>query len=125
MPHCISLNAWILQIVIHLLNVIRAYGQSHTLPADLRQNMVTLTNATQDFLMLLHVSSFSPTPTPRPYSPMVGVIPPQSAMPPTVDDKLGANLTRNRGAVPLVGSKLAAPFREPLRNATLQQTLAI
>lgn len=111
--------------VIALLNAIKAYGQTYSLPADLRQSMVTLSNATQAFLMLLHVSSFSPAPTPRPYSPMVGAITPQSSMPPIIeDDKLGANLMRSRSAIPPASSKLAMPFREPPRSALSQQTFA-
>ncbi|GJE95156.1 RAM signaling pathway protein-domain-containing protein [Phanerochaete sordida] len=113
-------------IVISLLSAIKVYGQTRSLPADLRQSTVTLSNATQAFVMLLHVSSFSPAPTPRPYSPMVGVAAPQPAMPPIVeDDKLGASITRSRSAVPSVSSKLAAPFREPPRSALAQQTFAI
>ncbi len=76
--------------------------------------MVKLTNATQEFVMLLHVSSFSPAPTPgmRSYSPMVGLAAQPSPLPtplPTPgleDGRLGSNLSRNRGANPSWGSKL-------------------
>lgn len=65
--------------------------------------------------MLLHVSSFSPAPTPRPYSPMVSATMPQD------DGKLGVSLSRSRSAVPPNSSKLATSFREvPLRSALPQ-----
>ncbi|KIJ63249.1 hypothetical protein HYDPIDRAFT_29512 [Hydnomerulius pinastri MD-312] len=60
--------------VVKLSNVIKTYGSSHALFPDLRAKMVALTNSTQEFVMLLHVSSFSPSSTPRPYSPMTGVL---------------------------------------------------
>ncbi|KAI1794556.1 RAM signaling pathway protein-domain-containing protein [Ganoderma leucocontextum] len=86
------------------------------LSSTLRTKMVTLTNATQEFVMLLHVSSFSPAPTPnvRPYSPMVGFAAVVAAQPPLLpghpllpeDGRLGSNLSRNRSAVPVGSSKL-------------------
>ncbi|TFK91250.1 hypothetical protein K466DRAFT_583015 [Polyporus arcularius HHB13444] len=86
----------------------------HPLSSTLRTKMVKLTNATQEFVMLLHVSSFSPAPTPgmRSYSPMVGLAAQPSPLPtplPTPgleDGRLGSNLSRNRGANPSWGSKL-------------------
>lgn len=88
------------------------------LSSTLRTKMVTLTNATQEFVMLLHVSSFSPAPTPnmRPYSPMVGFAAapaissqshplPATPVPPE-DGRLGSNLSRNRAAAPIGSSKL-------------------
>lgn len=88
--------------------------------------MVALTNATQEFVMLLHVSSFSPAPTPRPYSPMVGAMPPQSAVAPVAeDDKLVASFSRSRGPLPHMHSRLATPAREPPRSALSQHSFAI
>ena len=88
--------------------------------------MVTLTNATQEFVMLLHVSSFSPAPTPRPYSPMVGLSTPQYAMAPIAeDDRLPASFSRGRGAAPFVSSRLATPSRDPQRSALSQHGFAI
>lgn len=76
--------------------------------------------------MLLHVSSFSPAPTPRPYSPMVGTTMPQSAMAPIAeDDKLPASFSRSRGAVPLVSSRLATPFRDSPRSALSQRSFVV
>lgn len=87
------------------------------LSSTLRTKMVRLTNATQEFVMLLHVSSFSPAPTPgmRSYSPMVGLAAQPSPLPvpspgPTTagleDGRLASNLSRNRSANPSWGSKL-------------------
>lgn len=88
------------------------------LSSTLRTKMVTLTNATQEFVMLLHVSSFTPAPTPnvRPYSPMVGFasaaavsthLPSLPATPMLPEDgRLGSNLSRNRSAVPVGSTKL-------------------
>ncbi|KAI0647246.1 RAM signaling pathway protein-domain-containing protein [Trametes meyenii] len=78
------------------------------LSSTLRTKMVRLTNATQEFVMLLHVSSFSPAPTPglRSYSPMVGLaagvgahLSPLSTSTPGIEDgRLGSNISRSRGA---------------------------
>ncbi len=78
--------------------------------------MVRLTNATQEVVMLLHVSSFSPAPTPglRSYSPMVGLgagvglgaSPLPTPMPVIEDGRLGSNISRSRGANPSSGAKL-------------------
>ena len=82
-------------------------GANNPLSSTLRTKIVRLTQATQEFVMLLHVSSFSPAPTPglRSYSPMVGMLAPQpSPLPitPSVfeDGRLGSNLSRNRSANP-------------------------
>ena len=58
------------QTVILLCNVFKKHGVERPLPADLRTNMILLMNATQESVMLLHVSSFPPS-TNRPYSPLV------------------------------------------------------
>ncbi|RPD66340.1 hypothetical protein L226DRAFT_566785 [Lentinus tigrinus ALCF2SS1-7] len=86
------------------------------LSSTLRTKMVKLTNATQEFVMLLHVSSFSSAPTPslRSYSPMVGLAAQPSPLPtpspmftPGLEDgRLASNLSRNRSANPSWGSKL-------------------
>lgn len=58
------------QTVISLCNVFKHHGAERPLPSDLRTNIIRLMNATQESVMLLHVSSFSPS-TNRPYSPLV------------------------------------------------------
>lgn len=47
----------------------------------LRTNVAKLTQSTQDFAILLQVSSFSPAPTPSPYSPAVSGLPSTPAKP--------------------------------------------
>ncbi|KAG9318202.1 RAM signaling pathway protein-domain-containing protein [Chiua virens] len=86
------------KIVVKLSNFIKTYGSTHAVFPDLRSKMVALTNSTQEFVMLLHVSSFSPSSTPLPYSPLTAV-PVHSANGTANfrghDDKLGANLSRS------------------------------
>ncbi|KAH8106781.1 RAM signaling pathway protein-domain-containing protein [Cristinia sonorae] len=118
------------KIVIQLSSALKAHGSA--LPATLRTNMVKLTNATQEFVILLHVSSFSAS-TPRPYSPMISPMPngasTPSLMSPSVteDGRLGANLSRSRSVAPTPMSKLARPqSRDPPRSALpLNQTFKI
>ncbi|KDQ60678.1 hypothetical protein JAAARDRAFT_31655 [Jaapia argillacea MUCL 33604] len=98
------------KIVVQLSNVIKTYGVGHSVSPSLRSNMVKLTNSTEEFVILLHVSSFSPSSTPRPYSPMVTQSPvallgtPPSA---TEERGLGPSLSRSRSAQPSPSSKLA------------------
>jgi hypothetical protein len=74
--------------------------------------------------MLLHVSSFSPAPTPRPYSPMVVPMTPHPQMFPSAeDDRLGASLSRTRNAIPHISSRLATPLKE--RSMLPQQAVAV
>ena len=53
-----------------MCSVFKAHGSERPLPTDLRTNMILLMNATQESVMLLHVSSFPPS-TSRPYSPLI------------------------------------------------------
>jgi len=93
--------------VIQLSNVVKTYGSAHRLSAKLWKDIAKLTSATQVFFQLLQVSSYSPSATPRPYSPMplsVGA----SALPHLVDEaKQGANLSRSRSAQPPASSRFA------------------
>ena len=59
------------QTVILLCNAFKNHGTERPLPTELRVNMILLMNATEESVMLLHVSSFSPSAS-RPYSPLVG-----------------------------------------------------
>ncbi|KAI6117554.1 RAM signaling pathway protein-domain-containing protein, partial [Pisolithus croceorrhizus] len=113
------------KIVVKLSSIIKAHGCSHALFPDLRDKMVLLTNSTQEFLMLLHVSSFSPSATPHPYSPMTSV--PQPNLASHLDDnKLGASLSRSRSAQQPKALKLSAlPTRELPRSALPYQTFNI
>lgn len=108
------------QTVIALSKVVKNYGAAHQLSSQLRSDIAKLTNATQEFVMLLHVSSFSPSSTPRPYSPMPNGIGGGSSAVPNgqvgllssliAEEKQhvgGANLSRSRSAQPSASSKLA------------------
>ena len=57
-------------MVILLCNVFKNHRTERQLPAGLRAKMTLLTNATEENVMLLRVSSFSLS-TSRPYSPLV------------------------------------------------------
>lgn len=56
--------------MILLCNAFKSHGTERPLPSDLRANMILLMNATEESVMLLHVSSFSPSSN-RPYSPLI------------------------------------------------------
>ena len=113
-----------------LSKVVKDYSAAHRLSGQLRSDMAKLTNATQQFVMLLHVSSFAPS-TPRPYSPSVnvtqnlnstGVSSSGNLQSPTIgglsvpgseersqQSSLGAGLGRSRSAQPAASSKLVPP----------------
>ncbi|KAF8580905.1 hypothetical protein K439DRAFT_1414926 [Ramaria rubella] len=61
--------------VVSVLTILKAYSVSHPFSAILRSNIAKLTQSTQDFAILLQVSSFSPAPTPAPYSLVTGGLP--------------------------------------------------
>ncbi|KAI0950446.1 hypothetical protein AcV7_008910 [Taiwanofungus camphoratus] len=111
--------------VIQLSNAIKTHVAAHPLSSTVRTNMVKLTNATEEFVILLHVSSFSPAPTPRPYSPMVGLATQPSTLGLPEDGRLGANLSRSRSVLPSASSKLASNLREPPHSALPHQSFAI
>ncbi|KAF9234028.1 RAM signaling pathway protein-domain-containing protein [Melanogaster broomeanus] len=109
--------------VVALSNVIKTYGSSHALFPDLRAKMVALTNATQEFVMLLHVSSFSPSTTPRPSSPMrpaqpifFNLVGSGSGL---EDSRLGANLSRSQSTQQPKALKLVAPGSSNLPRSAL------
>ncbi|KAL4065259.1 RAM signaling pathway protein-domain-containing protein [Scleroderma citrinum] len=108
--------------VVKMSNIIKAHGSTHALFPDLRAKVISLTNSTQEFVMLLHVSSFSPSATPRPYSPMTNVLHPSNID----ENKLGASLSRSRSAQQPKALKLVAPpVRELPRSALPNQTFNI
>jgi hypothetical protein len=76
-----------LKVVVQLSNLIKIHGTKCPVPSALRMNMVKLTNSTEEFAVLLHVSSFSPSATSaRPYSPMI------------IPSTLSPSLSRSRSA---------------------------
>ncbi|KAH8116899.1 RAM signaling pathway protein-domain-containing protein [Phellopilus nigrolimitatus] len=118
--------------VIALSKVVKDYGSAHRLSVQLRGDIAKLTNATQEFVMLLHVSSFAPS-TPRSYSPMVshaalnasaGMHSPSIGNPTAEEqttnlDVNGAGLSRSRSAQPAANSKLAATATNPAPRSAL------
>ena len=115
------------QMVIQLSSAIKSHIEAHPLSAALRSQIGKVTSATQEFVILLHVSSFSPAPTPRPYSPMVSNITAPTPSPLSMpDDKLSlsAGITRNRSA--LASNSLRPPnMRDPPHSAQPHQTFTI
>ena len=89
---------------------------------------IKLTNATEEFVILLHVSSFANTSTPRPYTPLTNGLSSNSPMiGATSDDpQLGGGLIRSRSAQPS-GAKPISPLptREMPHSASPQQTFRI
>jgi hypothetical protein len=88
--------------------------------------MVKLTNATEAFVILLHVSSFVNTPTTRPYTPLVNGLSSNSAVIGTASDDSHLGLiTRSRSAQANT-PKSATPLpREMPHSAFSQQTFRI
>jgi hypothetical protein len=89
--------------------------------------MVKLTNATEAFVILLHVSSFANTPTPRPYTPLVNGLSSNSAVIGAASDDPhpGLNLTRSRSAQASAPKTATPLLREPPHSASSQQTFRI
>ena len=124
----LNLLAHCFQLVIYLSTNVKSYIDSHPLSATLRANMVTLTNATEVFVILLHVSSFANPSTPRPYTPLANGLSSNSAVIGTSSDDShpGTILTRSRSAQATT-SKLVvpAPARELPHSALPHQTFRI
>lgn len=118
------------QCVVQLSRAIKYHGGANAVPPSLRLNMVKLTNATEVFLILLHVSSFSPSATSRSYSPMLSaslsassaLSPPQSATS-SEESRLGFSLSRSRSAQP--SPSMRHRFQEPPRSALPTQTFKV
>ncbi|KAJ8517452.1 hypothetical protein ONZ45_g5378 [Pleurotus djamor] len=121
-----------LKSVVQLSNVLKTYGSGIMVPPPLKSNMVKLTNATEEFAILLHVSSFSPSATPRSYSPMLSTTmnlsgllnPPHSASASTEETRLVSSLSRSRSAQPSASMKHRFQ-QEPPRSALPSQTFKI
>jgi hypothetical protein len=115
----------IFQLVVHLSTDVKSYVDSHPLSTALRANMVKLTNATEEFVILLHVSSFSNASTPRPYTPLVNGLSSNSAIigAASEDSHLGASLSRSRGA--LATATITASSKDMPLSGLPQQTFRI
>lgn len=112
------------KIVVKLSNLVKTHGTSHAVFSDLLGKMLALTNATQEFVMLLHVSSFSPSTTPRPYSPMTAILAPSTVGLIAEDGRLGANLSRCRSSTQPKTLKLFGHITAP-RSALPNQSFNI
>ncbi|KAG2120027.1 RAM signaling pathway protein-domain-containing protein [Suillus clintonianus] len=112
------------KIVVKLSNLVKTHGTSHAVFSDLLGKMLALTNATQEFVMLLHVSSFSPSTTPRPYSPMTAILAPSAVGLIAEDGRLGANLSRSRSSTQPKTLKLFGHITAP-RSALPNQSFII
>ncbi|KAF9520540.1 hypothetical protein BS47DRAFT_1311488 [Hydnum rufescens UP504] len=95
------------KIVVQALQSLKSFSISHPLSSDLRESISRLAMAMKDVTVFLHVSSFAPTPTPRPYSP---------AFPPSASDDRAPFTSRGRSAT---ASKLSTPI---LSNAGSQNS---
>ncbi|KAG1819664.1 RAM signaling pathway protein-domain-containing protein [Suillus subaureus] len=111
------------KIVVKLSNMVKTHGTSHAVFSDLLGKMLALTNATQEFVMLLHVSSFSPS-TPRPYCPMTAILAPSAVGLIAEDGRLGANLSRSRSSTQPKTLKLFGHIAAP-RSALPNQSFNI
>ncbi|KAG0705293.1 RAM signaling pathway protein-domain-containing protein [Suillus ampliporus] len=112
------------KIVVKLSNMVKTHGTSHAVFSDLLGKMLALTHATQEFVMLLHVSSFSPSSTPRPYSPMTAILAPSAVRLTADDGRLGANLSRSRSSTQPKTLKLFGHITAP-RSALPNQSFNI
>ncbi|OCH95055.1 hypothetical protein OBBRIDRAFT_746629 [Obba rivulosa] len=114
------------KMIIHLANIIKTHWHAHPASAAVQEKLFNLTTSTGHALVLLQISSFSPAPTPRPYSPMVGLM---TRLTPTAqheDGRLGANITRSRSnRTHSTSSKLIPAMRDPPHSALPHQTFAI
>ncbi|KAL0580431.1 RAM signaling network component [Marasmius crinis-equi] len=116
------------KIVVEIISAIKPYGG--TTSNDFRTKMSQLTNATEEFAILLHVSSFSPPTAPsssRPYSPMLSSsISQSSALGLPEDTKLGPGLSRSRSAQPSISVKPpASPIPDGSRSALPNQSFKV
>ncbi|KAK2467008.1 hypothetical protein APHAL10511_001266 [Amanita phalloides] len=96
-----------LKAVVQLSSAIKTSKEAQDVSPALRNGMVKLTNATEEFAILLHVSSFSPS-TPRSFTPIVN-----SPVPPTYvvqlrDSQLGSSLSRSRSTQAPSGTRSPA-----------------
>jgi len=89
-----------LKAVVQISNIIKTYGSSRSISSTLRSNMVKLTNSTEDFAILLHVSSFSPS-----SQGVLGISSTQNAFYMPEDNRLGSSLSRSRSAQPVPTTK--------------------
>ncbi|PFH50686.1 hypothetical protein AMATHDRAFT_60674, partial [Amanita thiersii Skay4041] len=114
-----------LKAVVQLSSTIKVHKETQDMPPILRNNMVKLTNATEEFAILLHVSSFSPANT-RPFSPMVAPMQTPVLSAPPLDSQLASSLSRSRSAQATPSIKVNTSVRhEGPRSALPMQSFKI
>jgi hypothetical protein len=120
-------SSFLVKLVVYLSTNVKSYIDSHPLTAALRANMVQLTNATEEFVILLHVSSFANTSTPRPYTPLTNGLSSNSAMIGAASDDppLGGGIIRSRSAQASAPKPVSPLPREMPHSALPQQTFRI
>lgn len=81
-----------LKIVVKISSIVKAHSVVHSVSSALRSSIVKLTKMTEEFAILLHVSSFASS-TPRSYSPML-----MNSTNLNQDGRLTSNLSRAKSA---------------------------
>ncbi|KAF9453247.1 hypothetical protein P691DRAFT_793050 [Macrolepiota fuliginosa MF-IS2] len=80
------------KVVIKISNLVKAHSVNHPVASSLRSSIIKLTNLTEEFAILLHVSSFTPSTT-RSFSPML-----MNSSNFNHDGRLTSNLSRTKSA---------------------------
>uniref|UniRef100_A0A8H7Y5H7 RAM signaling network component n=1 Tax=Psilocybe cubensis TaxID=181762 RepID=A0A8H7Y5H7_PSICU len=99
-----------LKTIVHLSNALKAHGSSHFIPPALKHNMVKLSNFTEDFAIMLHVSSISFTSRSRPPSTYFKFAAYNTNYHVVEDNLLGSSLSRSRSAQPSLNSPPPPPI---------------
>lgn len=102
------------QAVVQISNIMKTYGSSRSISSTLRSNMVKLTNSTEDFAILLHVSSFAPS-----SQDVFGISSAQNAFYMPEDNRLGSSLSRSRSAQPVPTTKHPLPASYDVPHSAL------
>ncbi|PPQ77500.1 hypothetical protein CVT25_011297 [Psilocybe cyanescens] len=99
-----------LKAIVQLSNALKGHNNSHSISAALKHNMVKLSNFTEDFAILLHVSSISSfTPRSSPPTSYSKFAAYNNSYQLVEDNLLGSSLSRSRSAQPSLNSPLPAP----------------
>ncbi|KAI0273711.1 RAM signaling pathway protein-domain-containing protein [Gloeopeniophorella convolvens] len=114
------------KLVVFLSTNVKSYVDTHPLSSTLRTYMVKLTNATEEFVILLHVSSFSTPTTTRPHTPLVNALSSNSAVlgGPVSDDthlSVVTSLSRSRSALTSSSRTLVTTATRDVPHSALPQ----
>ncbi|KAF8636525.1 hypothetical protein AX17_003338 [Amanita inopinata Kibby_2008] len=115
-----------LKAVVQLSNALKTYKEAQDVSPALRMNMVKLTNATEEFAILLHVSSFSPS-TPKSFSPTaINISAATLVAQPSEVAQLGSSLSRSRSAQATSNAKVnVMTYHEGPRSALPTQSFKV